>query len=62
MKTNQIKFIGTNGSMGLETNKVYNCEISGIYKNEIFYLRVLPNGPNIPYTLNGFLENWRTVK
>lgn len=58
METLKLRFIGKNGSMELRKNRVYilNGKIDGRH----IYLNI--NGLAVPYTISGFMANWRTVE
>lgn len=58
MERLRLRFIGRNGSMRLQKNRVYTllCKIDGRH----IYLNI--NGLAVPYTISGFMENWETVK
>jgi predicted DNA-binding WGR domain protein len=49
-----LKFIGMDGSMGLEHGKFYDVEI----KTDGNYLVVSWDKRRCPYTFNGFVTNW----
>lgn len=54
-----LKFNGVNGSMGLKKGKVYNCKVYDCYNNDTIYIHIDGTGVNIPYTLTGFIQNWK---
>ena len=57
MERLKLRFIGRDRSMGLRKGRVYILlgKISGRH----IYLNI--NGLAVPYTISGFMENWRTV-
>ena len=57
MERLKLRFIGRDRSMGLRKNRVYILQgkISGRY----IYLDI--NGYAVPYTISGFMANWRTA-
>ena len=57
METLKLKFTDQNGSMGLKTNSIYKVQCK-IVKD---YIILNINGIGVPYTLNGFMANWKTV-
>ena len=57
METLKLKFTGQNGSMGLKTNSIYKVQCK-IVKD---YIILNINGIGVPYTLNDFMANWKTV-
>lgn len=57
MEVLKLKFIGKNGSMGLKTNSIYKIQCR-IIKD---YIILNINGIGIPYTLSGFMANWKTI-
>lgn len=57
METLKLKFIGQNGSMGLKTNSIHRVQCK-IVKD---YIILNINGIGVPYTLNGFMTNWKIV-
>ena len=57
MKVLKLKFIGQNGSMGLKTNSIYKLQ----YKIVKDYIILNINGIGVPYTLSGFMANWKTI-
>lgn len=57
MEVLKLRFIGKNGSMGLKTDSIYKVQ----YKIVKDYIILNINGIGIPYTLSGFMANWKTV-
>ena len=56
----EYKFIGADGSMGIRRNKDYYLEVD---KNIVYVYKHRDNDSEtpvqIPYTVEGFLSNWR---
>ena len=57
MEVLKPRFIGKNGSMGLKTNSIYKIQCR-IIKD---YIILNINGIGVPYTLSGFMTNWKTI-
>lgn len=57
MERLKLRFIGKDRSMGLRKNKVYT--LCGGISGEYIYLGI--NGIPVPYTISGFMANWRTA-
>ena len=57
MEVLKLIFIGKNGSMGLKTNNIYKVQCR-IMKD---YIILNINGIGVPYTLSGFMANWKTI-
>lgn len=57
METLKLKFTGQNGSMGLKTNSIYKVQCK-IIKD---YIILNINGIGVPYTLSGFMTNWKVI-
>ena len=56
----KCRFIGTDGSMGLRKEKTYILEVEGnaviVYSAADRYKKPFTK---VPYTVEGFLSNWR---
>lgn len=57
MEVLKLRFIGKDGSMGLKTNGIYKVQCK-IIKD---YIILNINGLGVPYTLSGFMANWKTI-
>lgn len=57
MEILKLRFVGQNGSMGLKTNSIYQVQCR-IVKD---YIMLNINGFGVPYTLIGFMANWKTI-
>jgi len=59
-----LRFIGTDGSMGLQHNRVYRVNVS--FHQNVIWVEVYSGffqKTNCPYeTINAFAKNWALVK
>lgn len=59
---NRFKFIGTNGSMGLQQGQKYFVDTHKISGTVLVTVHLSSHSINIPYTsLEAFRENWKPV-